>query len=42
MVIQNEREVREREDTIRYHAGPVGAQRQYTSVGPMAYTAGGR
>jgi hypothetical protein len=41
VVIQNEREVKSREENIRYNAGPVGAQSQYASVGPMAYTAGG-
>ena len=40
-MIQNEREVRDREDNIRHHAGPVGAQSQYASVMPMSYTAGG-
>jgi len=36
VVIQNEREVREREERVRRNEGPVGAAAQYQSVGPGA------
>ena len=43
VVIQNEREVRGREEIVRRNEGPVGAGTQYQSVGPgaMVYAPGG-